>query len=178
MRYSVYKLNKQSDNIQPCIPFPILNQPIVSCLVLTLDPYTGKVVCHAHLFKNFPVCCDPQSQNHSIVIEGEVDVFLEFPWFLHHPENVGNLISGSSTFPKPSWYIWKFLVHVLLKPRLKDFEHYLASIKKWVQFYSSLNIFWHYPSLGLEWKLFSVLWSLLSFLNLLRYWVQHFSSIF
>ena len=62
-------------------------------------------------------------------IEAEVDVFfLELPCFLNDPRNVGNLISGSSATLKPSLYIWKFLVHTLLKPSLKDFEHNLASI--------------------------------------------------
>ena len=56
----------------------------------------------------------------SVVIEAEVRIFLEFPCFLHDPTNVGNLISGCSAFSKPSVYIWKFLVHVLLKPSLKD----------------------------------------------------------
>ena len=56
----------------------------------------------------------------SIVNETEVDVLLEFPCFLYNPANAGNLIPGSSTFSKPSWYIWKFSVHVLLKPSLKN----------------------------------------------------------
>ena len=64
----------------------------------------------------------------SIVNETEVDVFLELSCFLHDPTNVGSLISGSSAFSKPSLYIWKFSVHILLKPSLKDFEHYLANI--------------------------------------------------
>ena len=63
----------------------------------------------------------------SIVNEAEVDVFLEFPCFLHDPTGIGNLISGSFAFSKPSLYIWKFQVHVLLKPSLKDFEHYLLA---------------------------------------------------
>ena len=63
-----------------------------------------------------------------IVKEEEADVFLEFPCFLYDPVNVGNLISGSSAFSKPSLYIWKFSVHVLLKPSLKDFEHKLARL--------------------------------------------------
>ena len=61
-------------------------------------------------------------------IVNEAGVFLEFPCFLHDPTNVGNLIPGSSVFSKSSLYSWKFLVHVLLKPSLKDFEHYLASM--------------------------------------------------
>ena len=63
----------------------------------------------------------------SIVNEAEVDVFLKFSCFLHDPVTVGNLISGSSVLSKSSLYIWKFLVHVLLKPSLKEFEHNPAS---------------------------------------------------
>ena len=64
----------------------------------------------------------------SVVNEAEIDVFLEFSCFLYDPVNVGNLISGSSAFSKPSLNIWKFLVHLLLEPSLKDFEHDLASM--------------------------------------------------
>ena len=64
----------------------------------------------------------------SVVNEAEVDVFLEFSCFFYDPANVGNLISSSSAFSKSSSYIWKFSVHVLLKPSLEDFEHYLASM--------------------------------------------------
>ena len=59
----------------------------------------------------------------SVVNEAEVDVFLDFPCFLYDPVNVGNLVSVSFAFSKPSLYIWKFSVHILLKPSLKDFEH-------------------------------------------------------
>ena len=62
----------------------------------------------------------------SVVNELEVDVFLEFSSFFYDPTDVGNLISGSSAFSKSSLHIWKFSVHVLLKPSLKDFEHYFA----------------------------------------------------
>ena len=62
----------------------------------------------------------------SVISEAEVDVFVEFPCFLHDLTSVGNLISGSSASLKPSLYIWQFLVHILLKPNLTDFEHYLA----------------------------------------------------
>ena len=55
-------------------------------------------------------------------MEADVDVFLELSYLLHDPRNVGNLISGSSAFSQPSLCIWKFLVHVPLKPNLKDFE--------------------------------------------------------
>ena len=56
-----------------------------------------------------------------VVNEAEVDVFLEFPYFVYDPTDIGSLISGFSAFSKSSLYIWKFSVHVLLKPSLKDF---------------------------------------------------------
>ena len=87
------------------------------------------MVWYSHLFKNFPQFVLIHTvKGFSIVNETEVDVFLEFCCFLCDPTNVGNLISHSSAFYKPDWFIWKFLVHVLLKPTLKDFEHYLASL--------------------------------------------------
>ena len=64
----------------------------------------------------------------SIVKDAEVHVFLEFPCFFYDQMDVGNFISGSSAFSKSSLYIWKILIHVLLKPSLKDFEHDLASM--------------------------------------------------
>ena len=65
----------------------------------------------------------------SVVNEAEVDVFLELLCFLHNPRNFGNLIFDSSAFSISSLYIWKFMVHVLLKPSLKDFEHDLTSMR-------------------------------------------------
>ena len=59
----------------------------------------------------------------SVVNETDVDVFLEFPCFLYDPANVGNLISGSSAFSKPSLDVWKFLVHVMLKPSMQGFKY-------------------------------------------------------
>ena len=64
----------------------------------------------------------------SVVNEAEVDIFLEFSYFFCDPEDVGNLISGSSDFSKSSFNIWKFLVHVLLKPGLENFEHHFTSV--------------------------------------------------
>ena len=86
------------------------------------------MVCYSHLFKNFPVCCDPHSQT-SIINEAEVDIFMKSLCFFFDPMNVGNLISGSSAFSKSVSYIWKFSVDILLKPSLKDFEHYLISMR-------------------------------------------------
>ena len=63
-----------------------------------------------------------------IVSKAEGIVFLEVPYVFYDSTDVGNLISGSSSFSKPSLYIWKFLVHILLKASLKDFEHYFANV--------------------------------------------------
>ena len=84
---------------------------------------------YSPLFKNFPQFVVTHTvKGFHIVNEAEVDVFLEFSCFLNDPTDVGNLISGSSAFSKPRWYTWKFLVHVLLKPSLKNFEHNLTSM--------------------------------------------------
>ena len=64
----------------------------------------------------------------AVVSKAEVDVFLELSCFFDDPADVGNLISGSSTFSKSSLNIWKFIVHILLKPGLENFEHYFASM--------------------------------------------------
>ena len=63
-----------------------------------------------------------------IVNEAELDVFLELSCFFYDPADVGNLISGSSAFSKATLNIWKFSVHVLLKPSLENFDHYFASV--------------------------------------------------
>ena len=86
------------------------------------------MVWFSHLFKNFPVCVIHTVKGFGIVNNAEVDVFLEFSCFIYDPVDVNNLISGSSDFSKSSLNIWKLSVHILLKPSLKDFEHYFASM--------------------------------------------------
>ena len=83
----------------------------------------------------------------SVVNEAEVDVFLEFPCFLYDLINVCNLISGSSDFSKFSLHIWKFLVHILLKPSLKDFEYNLASM--WNE--QNCTVVWTFFGIALLW---------------------------
>ena len=134
---SAYKLNKQDDNIQLCCtPFPVLNQSIVPCPVLIVAS------CPAYRFlrsqvrwSGIPISKDfPQFivihtvKGFSIVNEAEVDGILEFPCFSHDPTDICNLISVSSAFSKSSLHIGKFSVHESLKPSLKDFEHYFASM--------------------------------------------------
>ena len=71
---------------------------------------------------------DLEKADLDIVNKAEINVLLEVSCFFHDPADVGNLISGSSAFPKPSLNIWKFTVQVLLKPHLKNFENYFASV--------------------------------------------------
>ena len=144
----------------------------LTCIQVSQE--AGKVVWYSHLFKNFPVCCDLTVKSFSIVNEAEAYVFLEFSCLM----DVGNLISGSSAFSKSSLNIWKFSIHVLLKPGLENFEHYFASM--WDE--SNCAVVWISFGIAFLWDWnenwpFPALWPLVSFPNLLTYWVQHFHSI-
>ena len=87
------------------------------------------MVWYSHLFKNFPQFVVIHTvKGFTIINETEVAVSLEFPCFLYDPTNLGNLISGSSAFSKTSLNIWNFMVDVLLKPGLENFEYYFASV--------------------------------------------------
>ena len=91
---------------------------------------TCKVVWYSHFLKNFSqflVICTVIG--FSIADEAETDVCLESSCFLHDGTNVTNLIAGFFAFSKPSLYIWKLSVHILLKPSLKDFEDNFTSIQ-------------------------------------------------
>ena len=141
------------------------------CCFLTciyVSQKAGKVVWNSHLFKNFPVCCDPHKGFH-IVNEAEVDAFLEFLCFFYDTEDFVNLNSGSSVVSESSLYIWKFSVHIMLKPSLKDFEHNLASMQ-----YECNCIIWTFFEVAFLWDWnenwsFPVLWSLLSLPSLLAH---------
>ena len=83
---------------------------------------------YSHLFKNFAQFIVIYTvKGFGIISKAEVDVFLELPCFFNDPADVGNWISGSSAFSKSSLNIWKFAVHVLLKPGLENFEHYFTA---------------------------------------------------
>ena len=87
------------------------------------------MVWYSHLFQNFPQFTVIHTvKGFGIVDKAEVDVFLELSCFFDDPTDVGNLISGSSTFFKASMNIRKFTVHILLKPGLENFEHYFTSV--------------------------------------------------
>ena len=87
------------------------------------------MIWYAHLFQNFPQFIVIHTvKGVGIVNKAELDVFLELSCFFDDPVSVGNLICGSSAFYKSSLNIWKFTVHVLLKPGLENFEHYFTSM--------------------------------------------------
>ena len=130
--YSACKLNKQGNNIQPWqyTSFPSLEPVYCSmsssngCFLayIQVSQESRKVVWYSHLFKNFPQIVGIHTvKGFGIVNEAEVDVFLEFSCFFYDPTHIGNLISGSSAFSKSSLNVWKFSVHVLLKPSLENF---------------------------------------------------------
>ena len=139
----------------------------------------GKLVWYSHLFKNFlQFVVTHTVKGSSIVNKAEVGVFLEFSCFFNDLMDFGNLISGFSAFSKSSLNIWEFSVHILLKPGLENFEHYFASV--WDE--CNCVVIWAFFGIVFLWDwnknwYFPVLWPLLSFSNLLAYWVHHFHSV-
>ena len=132
-----------------------------------------------HLFQNFPqIVVIYTVKGYGVINKTEVEVLLVFSCFFDDPADIGNLISGSSPFSKFSLNIWKFMVHVLLKPGFENFEHYFTSM--WDE--CNCVVVWAFFGIAFLWDWnenwpFPLLWPLLSFPNLLAYWVQHFHSI-
>ena len=145
-----------------------------NCCFLTckqVSQEAGQVVWYSHLFQNFPQFVIHTVKGFGIVNKAEIDVFLELSCFFDDPVNAGNLTSGSSDFSKTSLNIWKFMVHVLLKSGLEDFEDYFTSL--WDEW--NCAVVWAFFGTAFLWDWnenwpFPVLWPLLSF-------VQHFHSI-
>ena len=113
-----------------------------------------------------------------IINKAEVDIFLELSCFFYDPPYVCNLIFGSSAFSKSGLNVWKFIVQVLLKPGLENFEHYFTTV--WDE--CNCAVVWAFFGIAFLWdwkenRCFPVLWPLLSFPNLLAYWMQYFHSI-
>ena len=151
-----------------------------NCCFLTciqISQEAGQVVWYSHPFQNFlQLFVIHTVKGFGIVNKAEIDVFLELSSFFDDPADVGNLISGSSAFSKSSLTIWKFMVPILLKPGLENFQHYFASV------WDECNCVWAFFGIAFLWDWnenwnFPVLWPLLSFPDLLAYWVQHFYSI-
>ena len=115
-------------NLQPvCCSMSSFNCCFSTCIQISQE--AGQVVSYFHLFENFPQFVVIHTvKGFGVVNKAKVDVFLELSCFLGDSADVSNLISDSSAFSKPSLNIWKFTVHVLLKPVLENFEHYFASM--------------------------------------------------
>ena len=160
-----------------CFSMSSSNCCFLTCIQISQE--AGQVVWYCHLSQNFPQFIVIHTvKGFGIASKAEIDVFLELSCFFDDPANVGNLISGSSAFSKTSLNIRKFTVHILLKPALENFEYYFA--RMWEE--CNCEVVWAFFGIAFLWDWnenwpFPVLWPLLSFPNLLAYWVQHFYSI-
>ena len=147
-----------------------------TCIQISQE--ASQVVWYSPLFQNFPQFIVTHTVKGFGIVNKEIDTFLELSRFFNDSTGLGNLISGSSAFSQTSLNIWKFTVHVLLKPGLENFEDYFISM--WDK--CNCVVVWAFFGIAFLWnwnaKLpFPVLWPLLNFPNLLAYWVQHFHSI-
>ena len=136
-------------------PFPIWNQSIVSCPVLTVAFWPAYRFLRRQVrssgipvsWRIFQFAVIHTVKGFGIVNKAEIDVFLELSCFFDDPRDVGSLISGSSAFSKSSLNIWKFMVQVPLKPGLENFEHYFASM--WDE--CNCAIVWAFFDIALLW---------------------------
>ena len=147
-------------NFEP-VQFPMFgsNCCFLSCIQVSQE--AGQVVWYSHFFKNFPqFVVIHRVKGFGVVYKAEVNVFLELSCFFDDPTDVGNLISGSSGFSKSSLNIWKFTVHVLLKPGLETFEHYFPSM--WNE-YNCAVVWAFWPYCCAIWATqFVVIWAFVS----------------
>ena len=163
-------------------PFPIRNPSVVPCPVLTAASWPA----HRFLSRQVRWSVTPISlrifhswlwstvKDFSVVHEAEVDAFLEFSCFFL----IQQVLAGSFVFAQSSLNIWTLSVHVLLKPSSENLEHYFAGV--WNE--CNCAVVWAFFGIAFLWDWnenwpLPVLWQLLSFPNLLAYWVQHFHSI-
>ena len=156
-----------------CCSMSSSNCCFLTCIQVSQE--ADQVVWYSHLLQNLPEFIVIHTvEGFGIVNKAEIDIFLELSCSFNDPADVGNLISGSSAFSKTSLNIWKFMVHILLKPGLENFEHYFTSV--WDE--CNCVVVWAFFGIAFLWdwnenRPFPVPWSLLSFPN----WVQHFHSI-
>ena len=133
-----------------CCSMSSSNCCFLTCIQISQE--AGQVVWYSHLLKNCPQFIVIHTvKGFGIVNKAEVDIFLELSCVFDDPVDVGNLISGSSAFSKTSLNIRKFMVHILLKPGLENFEHYFTSV--WDEYNCAVVWAFFGLSLGLEWKL-------------------------
>ena len=125
-----------------------------NCCFLTcikISQEAGQVVWYSHLFQNFPQFIVIHTVKcFGIVNKTEIDIFLELSCFFDDPADVDNLISCSSAFSKTNLNIWKFMIHVLLKPGLENFEHYFTSV--WDE--CNCSVVWAFFGIGMKTDLF------------------------
>ena len=114
-------------DLEPVCSLSSSNCCFLTCIQISQE--TGQEVWYSHLLKNFPQFVMIHTvKGFGVLNKAEVDVILELSCLFHDPVEVGNLISGSSAFSKTSLNIRKFIVHVLLKPGLENFEYFFASV--------------------------------------------------
>ena len=160
-----------------CCSMSSSNCCFLTCLQISQE--AGKGVWYSHILNNFPQFVVIHTvKGFVIVSKAEVYVFLELFCFFNDPTDAGNLISVSSAFSKSNLNIWKCTVHLLLKPGLENFKHYLTSM--WDE--CNCAVVWTFFGIAFLWDWnenwpFPVLWPRPSFSNLLAYWVQQFHSI-
>ena len=188
MMYFAYKLNKQDENIQLWhTSFQIWSQSIIACLVLTVASWPSNwffmrqvrlsgIIISWRIFHSY--LWSTRSNHYHGQWSRNSCLFLDFSCFFYDPVDVGSLTYRSSSFSKSSLNIWKFLVHILLKPSLENFEHFFVNM--WNKY--NCVVVWSFFGIAFrwDWKLnwcFPALWPLLSFPNLLVFWLQHFHSI-
>ena len=157
-------------NLEPlCCSMSSSNCCFLTCLQISQE--AGLVVWYSHLFQNFPQFVVIHTvKGFGIVNKAEIDVFLEFSCFFYDPEDVGNLISGSSAFSKTNLNIRKFMVHVLLKPGLGNFEHYFTSM--WDEY--NCAVVWAFFGIAFLWD-WNENWKL--FQSCGHCWVPTFAGI-
>ena len=155
-----------------CCSMSSSNCCFLTCIQVSQE--AGQVVWYSHLLQNFPQFTVIHIvKGFGIVNKAEIDIFLELSCFYDDWADVGNLVSVSSVFSKTSLNIWKkFMVHVLLKSGLENFERYLTSV--WDE--CNCEVVWAFFGIAFlrDWNEnspFPVLWPLLRFPNLLGYWM-------
>ena len=165
-------------NLEPlCYSMSSSNCYFLTCIQISQE--ASQVVWYSHLLKNFPQFVVIHTvKGFGVINKVEVHVFLELSCFFCDPTDVGNLISGSFAFSKSNLNTWKFQTDILLRPGLENFEHYFTSV--WDE--CNWAVVWAFFGIAFLWDWnenwpFPVLWPLLSFPNLLAYWVWHFHSI-
>ena len=175
---TIYILDWSFPDLEP-VHFSMSGSNCCFLTCIQISQEAGKVVWYSYILKNFPQFVVIRIvKGFGVVNKAELDAFLELYCFFYDPMDIGNLISGSSAFSKYNLNIWKFLVHVLLQPNLENFEHYFATM--WDE--CNCAVVWTFFGIAFLWDWnenwpFPVLWPLMSFPNLLVYWVQHFHSI-